>query len=166
MESISATVWQRKGSSVVFDRQSLSPFIATGWVVSLRQALGWRNNMPSTPPDAKRTILVSGLETMLEILPPQEAYDFLVRRVRPLLMELQNCWTDCGVVFRFAAHPQAFKEQAMDEEVIYLRRDKKEIRLSEGLWDGTATVNMKRIVRADAEQGKEDALGYYVARIS
>jgi hypothetical protein len=123
-------------------------------------------SLPSTPPGARRTILVSGLETVMEILPPQEAHDFLVRRVRPLLMELQNRWTDCGIVFGFTAHPQTFKEQAMDEEVLYQRRDQQKVRLSEGLWDGTATVNMKRIVRDAAEQGKEESLGYYVARIS
>lgn len=76
-----------------------------------------------------RTILISGLETVIEIMAPQEAEDFLARRIRPLLIHLQNRWTDCGVVFGFTSHPKTFEETALKEEVLFRRRDRKQVRL-------------------------------------
>ncbi|BBO67932.1 hypothetical protein DSCA_18620 [Desulfosarcina alkanivorans] len=166
MDTISNNVWQRRGSCVIFDQKSLGPFIADGSVISLRQALTWSKGLPANPPVSGRTILISGLETVIETTEPQEAEDFLSCRIRPLLIHLQNRWTDCGVVFGFTSHHKAFEETALEEEVLFRRRDRKQIRLSEGLWDGSATVNMKRVVR-EGDQSKEEVIvGYYVARIS
>lgn len=166
MESMSTSVWQRRGACIIFDQQSLGPLIAGGAVISLRQALAWSKALPAVPPVPGRTILVFGLETVLETMEPQPAEDFLCRRVRPLLIHLQNHWTDCGVVFGFTAHPRSFEETTLAEEVLFRRRDRKQVRLSEGLWDGSATVNMKRLVRADDQPEKDAPIGYYVARIS
>ncbi|WP_309741081.1 hypothetical protein [Methanococcoides alaskense] len=135
-------------------------------MISLREVLSWKNAIPSEPPIPKKTILISGLETVIETMSQIEADEFLSRRIRPLLIQIQNSWTDCGIVFGFSSHKKAFSEVSLDEEVHFHRRDKKTIRLSEGLWDGSATMNMKRITRDDAENGKEITVGYYVARIS
>ena len=166
METISNTVWQRKGSCIVFDQKSLGPFIADGSVISLRQMLSWTKGLPANPPVPGKTILVSGLETIVETMAPQEAEEFLLHRVRPVLIDIRDRWPDCGVVFGFSAHRNAFKETSLDEEVLFHRRDKTQIHLSEGLWDGSATINMKRIVREGDKPETEITIGYYVARIS
>jgi len=166
MEAISTTVWKRKGSCVIFDQKSLGPFIADGAVISLRQALVWLKDIPAAPPVPGRTLLISGLETVIETLDSSEAEYFLCRRIRPLLIHLQNRWTDCGVVFGFTSHPRAFEETSREEEVLFRRRDRKQVRLSEGLWDGSASVNMKRVVREGKQPGEEVIIGYYVARLS
>jgi hypothetical protein len=167
MDTISNTAWQRKGSSIVFDQLSLSPFIADGSVVSLRQMLSWKNALPSHPVVPGKTILISGLETIIETMATQEAEEFLSSRIRPLLKDLQNTpWRDYGLVFGFSAHCNAFKETPLAEEVLFHRRDQKEIRLSEGLWDGSATLYMKRIVRDGDKPNSEIIAGYYVDRIS
>lgn len=164
MDVISNTVWQRKGSCIVFDQKSLSPFITN--VISLRQILSWTNGLPIDPPVPGKTILISGLETIIETMEPQDAEEFLSRRIRPLLKELQQRWVDFGIVFGFSAHSNCFEETSMEEEVLFHRRDQKQIRLSEGLWDGSATINMKRIVREEDKPESEIIVGYYVARIS
>ena len=166
MDTISTTVWQRRGSCIVFDQKSLGPFITTNSLISLRQALSWSKGIPSNPPVPGRTILVSGLETVIETLGAADVEDYLIHRIRPLLISLQNRWTDYGVVFGFSAHPRAFEETSLDEEVVFRRRDRNPVRLSEGLWDGSATVNMRRVVREGERQGEEVIVGYYVARIS
>lgn len=166
METISNTVWQRKGSCLIFDQKSLGPFITGGAVISLRQALEWAKKLPTSPPVPGRTILISGIETVIETMDPLTAEDFLSHRIRPLLIHLQNRWTDCGVVFGFTSHSRTFEETTFAEEVLFRRRDRKQVRLSEGLWDGTATANMKRIVRESDQPGEEVIVGYYVARIS
>jgi hypothetical protein len=166
MDMISNTVWQRRGSSVVFDKKCLGPFISAGALVSLREALSWSKGIPAMPPVVGRTILVSGLETVIETMAPENAEDFLTRRIRPLLLSLQNQWTDYGVVFGFSSHAKAFEETSLDEEVLFRRRDRKTVRLSKGLWDGSTALNMKRIVRGGDKPGEEVIVGYYVARIS
>jgi hypothetical protein len=166
MESISSSVWQRKGSSVVFDKQSLGGLISAGAVISPREALGWLKGIPENPPVTGRTILVSGLETVLEVMDTQDAEDFLTRRVRPLLITLQSRWTDYGVVFGFSSNAKAFEETSFDEEVLFRRRDRKRVHLSKGLWDGSTALNMKRVVREGEKAGEEAIVGYYVARIS
>ena len=166
MDTLANTAWQRKGSCIIFDQKSLGPLIAADAVVSLRQALSWLRELPATPPVMGRTILVSGLETIIETMEPQEAEAFLCKRIRPLLIHIQNRWTDCGIVFGFSTHPKAFEETTLEEEVLFRRRDRKQVRLSEGLWDGSATVNMKRIIREDEQPIQEVTIGYHVARIS
>ena len=166
MDTITNTVWQRKGFSVIFDQKSLGSFISDGAVISLRQALSWAKGLPGVSPVPGQTILISGLETVIEIMKPQEAEDFLCRRIRPLLIHLQNRWTDCGVIFGFTSHPKTFEETSFEEEVLFRRRDRMQVRLSEGLWDGSATVNMKRVVREGDHPEQEVIIGYYVARIS
>ncbi|MDR3555647.1 MAG: hypothetical protein P4L55_12895 [Syntrophobacteraceae bacterium] len=166
METISNTVWQRKGSCVVFDRKRLGGLIHEGSLISLREALSWSKEIPATPPVPGRTILVSGLETVVEIAAPQDAEDFLKRRIRPLLVSLQNRWTDCGVVFGFSSHAKAFEETTLEEEVLFRRRDREIVRLSKALWDGSGALDMKRIVREADKPGEEITVGYYVARIS
>ena len=166
MDTISNNVWQRRGSCVVFDQKSLGAFIADGAVVSLRQVMAWAKAIPANPPVPGRTILISGLETVLETMDPPEAEDFLMQRIRSLLIALQGSWTDCGIVFGFTSNSKTFEETSLEEEVLFRRRDRKHVRLSEGLWDGSAAVNMKRIVREGDQSGEETVIGYYVARIS
>jgi hypothetical protein len=166
MKIITNTVWQRRGSCIVFDQESLGSFISIGAMVSLRQALVWSKGIPVNPPVPGRTILICGLETLIETMNPPEAEDFLRTRIRPLLRLLQREWTECGVVFGFTSHTKAFEETSWEEEVIYRRRDRKTVRLSDGLWDGTATMNMNKVVREGEKSGEEVIVGYYVARIS
>ena len=166
MDTISTTVWQRKGSSIIFDKNSLSQCISAEAVISLRVALSWLKGLPDTPPVAGRTILVPGLDTIIETMKPQEAEDFLRGRVRPLLRLLQEKWPECGIVFGFSSHKNSFEEKAMDEEVVFHRRDRKTVRLTEGLWDGSATLHMQRIIFEGDQPGGEVTIGYYVKHIS
>ncbi len=168
MDTITNTVWQRRGSCVIFDQKSLGPFISEGEVISLRQALSWSREIPAAPPVPGQTILISGLETVIETMEPQKAEDFLCCQIRPLLIHLQNRWTDYGIVFGFTSHPSAFEETetALKEEVLFHRRDRKYVRLSEGLWGGSATGNMKQVVREGDRPGEEVIIGYYVVHIS
>ncbi len=166
MNTISNTVWQRRGSCIIFDKESLAPFVEAGAVISLREILSLMKGLPSTPPVEGKTIVVCGLETVIETLSNDEIDEFLVQRIRPLIIELQNCWPDNGIVFGFSSHPKTFEESPMQEEVLFKRRDRIKVRLSEGLWDGSATVNMKKIVKPEQDSGQEVVIGYYVARIS
>jgi len=129
MDTLFHDVWQRRGSCVIFDQQSLGGLIASGALISLRQALSWSDGLPANPPVPGRTILISGLETVIETMDPLMAENFLSCRIRPLLLHLQNHWTECGVVFGFTSHPKTFEETTLEEEVLFRRRDRNQVRM-------------------------------------
>jgi hypothetical protein len=151
---------------MVFHQKSLGPLILSGALISLRQFLGWSGSLPPMPPVPGKTLLVCGIEALIETMEPQSAHEYLAQRVRPLIISLQTTWTDCGVVFAFSSHRNAFEESAAGEEVLFRRRDRKIIHLSDGLWDGSAIGGMKRLVGQDPGSEEESVAGYYVARIS
>jgi hypothetical protein len=169
METISSNTWQYKGSSVIFNHTMLKGFI--GSQVSLRQVLLWANNFPDNPPikTGTKTILVTGLETLVETLPLNEAEDFLGSRVQPLLRRIQQRWTDIGIVFGFVNPPAAFELTVQDESLLFRRRDKSLVNLSNGLWDGSAPLNMRQVyaetLKTEPTHGQE-LIGYHVSRIS
>lgn len=164
MRDMSSSAWLRRGSSIVFDRFTLGPLIGGGALVSMREALRWMNAWPVEPPGNGQTVLVVGLETLLDVLDPLAAMDFLKKRLNPFVQEFQARWDQRGLVFGFGTHERSFAQTASDEEVLFIRRDGERVRLSYSLWDGSATMNVARLIRD--EQGKSITVGYYVARIS
>lgn len=166
MRDMSSSAWLRRGSSIVFDKQSLGPLITDGCLVSLREALSWVKSWPEDQPDDRHTVLVGGLETCLEVLSPEDAEAFLRTRIKPFVLEFQSRWDQRGLVFGFGTSEKSFEITATHEEVLFLRRDRKQVRLSYSLWDGSATMNVTRLVRNDSQTGKKVTIGYYVPRIS
>jgi len=164
MRDMSSSAWLRRGSSIVYDRISLGPLINGGALVSMREALRWMNVWPAAPPGNSQTVLVCGIETFLDVMEPIEAENFLKTRVKPFVQEFQSHWDQRGLVFGFGTHERSFELTASDEEVLFIRRDGERVRLSHSLWDGSATMNLTRLIRD--EQGKSITVGYYVARIS
>jgi hypothetical protein len=122
------------------------------------------NAWPAEPPGNGQTVLVCGIETFLEVMEPAEAQNFLKSRVKPFVQEFQARWDQRGLVFGFGTHERSFELTAADEEVLFIRRDGEPVRLSYSLWDGSATMNVARLIRE--EQGRCITTGFYVARIS
>ena len=164
MRDMSSSAWLRRGSSIVFDRLTLGPLIGAGALVSLREALSWMNAWPTEPPGNGQTVLVCGIETFLDVMEPGEAENFLKNKVNPFVQEFQGRWDQRGLVFGFGTHERSFMLTALDEEVLFIRRDGERVRLSYSLWDGSATMNLARLIREG--QGNSITFGYYVARIS
>ena len=169
MKTLSATSWQRKGSTLLFGSAEIQDLLKKKSMVSLQKFLTWGGNIPDDPPipEDSSTILVCGLETVMDTLPPKEAEDFLRRKVRSVIKNVQDIWTDTGIVFGFPQGYQRFQEtQGSQEEVLFLRSDNQAIRISEGLWDGTADLNMQRIETSFITDKQLVTIGYHVRRIS
>lgn len=163
-EFVDSKMWLTRGSSVIFDKVMLGPVLADGSLVPLRQVLGWLSAWPSATPNGGRTVLVGGLDTVLEVLPPREAEDFMRQRIRPLISEFQNRWTECGLVFGLNAEPERLIEDPVSEMVNFKRRDDVQICLSTELWNGSAVTDMRRLVRTDRTAGQRVCGGYYAPR--
>ncbi|MBT3191162.1 MAG: hypothetical protein HN341_01275 [Verrucomicrobia bacterium] len=165
MREQSSTGWKRRGSSIVFDRESLGPLInGDAWMVSLREALAWTTSFPRCAPE-KQTILITGLSAVLDVMQPEEAERFLSAQVTPLIERVQSRWDQCGIVLGFVGSESSFEVTSTEEEVLY-KRGRKRVHISQALWDGSATLNLTRLVRHDQGQNRDITMGYYVGRIS
>lgn len=169
MNILSTTSWQRKGSTILFGLTEIQELLKKKSMVSLQEFLTWNGEIPEEPPipEDSSTILVCGLETVMDTLSAEEAQNFLKYKVRPVIQNVQNIWNEIGIVFGFPQGSGSFKEtHGSQEEVLFLRSDNQEIHISKGLWDGTADQNMQRIEVSFITEKQKVAVGYYVKRIS
>ncbi len=120
MRKESGTRWQRRGSSIVFGPEALSPLLTSQCLVSLRTLLGWLEDWPDDPPDNGNTVLVGGLESCLELYTPEEAESFLRSRVRPVVEEFQSRWDQRGLVFGFGKPSRSFQLAPASDEMTYI----------------------------------------------
>jgi len=166
MDEMTASTWQRRGSSVVFHSKLLGPLIDAGCMVSLRDALGWLKSWPSEPPGESPTVLIAGLETVLEVLDPPGAEEFLRTRVKAFIDQFQEHWDQRGLVFGFGCPAGRFKVDPTFEDVLFEGPGNRTVRLSAGLWNGAARQDMLRIVVKDEQTGRDEPGGFYVRRLS
>lgn len=168
MEKISSNSWRYRGSTVLFNHSFLIELLNDSVPqISLREALSWYKGLPDDPPLSAKTILVTGLETVMETAGEGAAAEnFLLRRMQPLLRLIQSRWTNTGIVFAFTNPAAAFELTLQDESLLFHRRDRVVINLSNGLWDGSAPTNMRQIVSSGTVNKKEEIVGYHVSRIS
>lgn len=163
-EFVDSRMWLTRGSSVIFDKVMLGPLLSAGALISLREALSWLRSWPSAPPHGGKTVLVGGLDTVLEVLPVQDAEDFVRRNIRPLIAEFQNHWTECGLVFGLNTPAQRIREDPVSEMVYFETRNDERICLSTELWNGSAVTDMRRLMRTDRAAGQKVCGGYYAPR--
>jgi len=136
MQQMSNDAWKRIGSSIVWMPELLSPLIATGQAVSLRQAIGWLDEWPAEPPGGLRTVLIGGLQASLEVLGRERGLEFLRKQVMPLLRRAQGDWPDAGIVFGMTGPASVFRVDEQTNFVFMRVPGGDEIDLTRGLWNG------------------------------
>ena len=84
MKQLLDTVWQRRGTSWIWDEDARNLICAAGEVWSLRrflQAPGqWPDELPS---NGSNTLVVAGLEGSLDLLTPEDADSWLAGIIKP-----------------------------------------------------------------------------------
>jgi hypothetical protein len=168
MDKISSDAWRYRGSTVLFHHSYLGDLLQNSVPqFSLRQALSCFKGLPDEPPASAKTIIITGIETVMETAKESAAAeDFLLHHIQPLLRLIQNRWTNTGIVLAFTNPAAAFELTLKDEYLLFHRRDRLTVNLSNGLWDGSAPGNMRQIVTTNNRNQKEEIVGYYVSRIS
>lgn len=165
MQEMTATTWQRIGSSIVFSSELLGPLISEAAMVSVREALGWMKSWPKSVPNNAQTVLVSGLEAVIEVMSQQDAEVFLSTKIKPFIHEFQRRWDEVGLVFGFGCGPSKFRLGTF-EDVLFKCPTGGEIKLSDSLWNGTAKKHMYQIIVENKQTNKAEAGGYYVKHLS
>lgn len=167
MKEMTATRWQRSGSSLIWSPALLAPLITEADAVSLRAVLDWASDgFPESPPAGRSTVLVGGLQTVLwTASSPEAAYDWLRQNILPLIRAFQSHWDQVGLVFGMDGPARLFEYNVADD-LVYFGRDAqraRRVKLSLGIWNGAATGDgaFELLVPGTTEVG-----GYYVQRVS
>ncbi len=164
---MTSSSWQRSGCSLVWSPELLGDLITAADAVPLRTLLEWeRHGFPEDPPDDRPTVLVGGLQTVLEVLAePEVAHAWLRRNVLPACRGFCRQWPSTGLVFGMDGPGRLFALHEVDEVVYFGRADDwaERIKLSWAVWDGAATGPgaYQLPVPKTGEVG-----GYYVQRLS
>lgn len=101
MKQTLSTVWQRSGTSWIWDEEARNQVCAAAEVLSLRQFLQlpgrWPDDLPS---NEDRTMVVAGLEGSLDLLSPEDAEAWLGDGIKDAILSFQDYYQgEAALVF-------------------------------------------------------------------
>jgi hypothetical protein len=122
MRQIQDTVWQRRGTSWVWDEEARNHICEAREVWSLRQFLravgSWPNELPS---NGSRTLVVAGLDGSLDLLTPADAETWLSDVIKPAILSFQDEYQgEAALVFWLPGGQNRIRVQAATDEVNWL----------------------------------------------
>jgi hypothetical protein len=122
MRPLLDTVWQRRGTSWVWDEEARNHICAASEVWSLRQFLRTVGNWPGDlPSNGSKTLVVAGLDGSLDLLMPQDAEAWLGDAIKPAILSFQDEYQgDAALVFWLPGGHSRIKVQAATDEVGWL----------------------------------------------
>ncbi|MBF0256178.1 MAG: hypothetical protein HQL47_06905 [Gammaproteobacteria bacterium] len=103
MRQLLDSVWQRHGTSWIWDEEARNQVCTAAEVWSLRQFLqaadpkgpGWPDDLPS---NTNCTLVVAGLEGSLDLLAPDQAEVWLVDQIKRAILAFQDEWGGEGAL--------------------------------------------------------------------
>lgn len=174
MDEMTSSRWKRRGSSIVWHPDLLADVIPAIEPVSLRMLLGWlKNGFPESPPGpaGTQTVLVGGLQTVVETMMrtqgPDAVTDWLRSNILAMVRAWKTHWPDVGLVFVMDGPGTLFEFNEGDELVYFGRgRDRaKKVKLSLAIWNGAASGAGAYQLIAE-KVGSKEVGGYHVGWMS
>jgi hypothetical protein len=122
MRQLLDTVWQRRGTSWIWDDEARNQLCSASQVWSLRQflqAIGrWPEDLPS---NNNQTLVVAGLEGGLDLLTPSDAESWLGDAVKAAILSFQSCYeSQAALVFWLPLGYVRLKVQKATDAVTWL----------------------------------------------
>ncbi len=166
MSDVSGDLWLRFGTSVVWDANALLLAASRGMTVSLREALAWADAIPDEPPEGVRTVVVTGLQTAVEVLRPEEVV-MVLHRVQRLVRAHSRAWGEAAVIFA-AEDRTRFRVNSSSGALLLKLPSSSEIEFGAALWGGAATEASRIVEQRTDAKGREMTveLGYWLRRVS
>ncbi|QOK90519.1 hypothetical protein HF908_02820 [Ralstonia pseudosolanacearum] len=101
MKQLLDTVWQRRGTSWIWDEEARNQVCVASEVWSLRQFLqaagSWPDDLPS---NGNNTLVVAGLEGGLDLLTPEDAETWLGDAIKDAVLSFQSYYEgEAALVF-------------------------------------------------------------------
>ncbi|WP_019582663.1 hypothetical protein [Pseudomonas mandelii] len=91
MKQIRDTVWQRRGTSWLWDAEALAQVGTASEVWSLRQFAQATGNWPEDlPSNDNNTMVVAGLDGCLDLLTPADAENWLASEMKDAILSFQE----------------------------------------------------------------------------
>ena len=101
MRQLLDTVWQRRGTSWLWNEEARNQICTADEVWSLRQFLRAAGNWPDDlPSNDGNTLVVAGLDGSLDLLTPADAEVWLGDEIKPAILKFQDSYEgDAALVF-------------------------------------------------------------------
>ncbi len=101
MRQILDTVWQRRGVSWIWDEAALAEVAQAPQVISLRDLMlsqmRWPDDLPSNHGDS---MVVSGLDAILDLLSPNDAEIWLGGKLKSAILSFQDAYSgEAALIF-------------------------------------------------------------------
>lgn len=122
MRQVLDTVWQRRGTSWIWDEEARNQVCAASEVWSLRQFLQAAGNWPDDlPSNDSKTLVVAGLEGSLDLLAPDDAEAWLGDAVKAAILSFQDAYGgEAALIFWLPLGHSRLKIQASTDAVTWL----------------------------------------------
>lgn len=122
MRQLQDTVWQRRGTSWVWDEEARNQVCTASEVWSLRQFLRAVGRWPSDlQSNGGRTLVVAGLDGSLDLLTPIDAETWLGDVVKPAILSFQDEYEgEASLIFWLPTGHSRLKVQASTDAVCWL----------------------------------------------
>lgn len=122
MRQVLDTVWQRRGTSWIWDEEARNQVCAASEVWSLRQFLQAVGNWPDDlPSNDNKTLVVAGLEGSLDLLAPDDAEAWLGDAIKAAILSFQDAYGgEAALIFWLPLGHSRLKIQAATDAVTWL----------------------------------------------
>lgn len=166
-------IWTRRGISLLWDAETLARLCTPSQVISLRQflqlhAAGWPEDRLAFVNE--KALVVGGLESCIDALPPTEAMEWLEQSVYQTLIsyerEVAHGGTEAALILWLADHRRLHYQTSDDIHYWHCSTEHKDqqIPLSLCLFDGAQ--NSLRAIHVVNDQKAERTVGLFHPRIS
>jgi hypothetical protein len=169
---MSVDTWTRSGISLLWDPAEVGNVVKLEDIVSIRQYMHlyqteWLEELPSLYGDA---LVVAGLDTIMDLLAPDDLLQWLETKLYPSLLSFQGMYEgQCALIFWL---PDAQRRLELKTNGIFYWKcigsyRGEEIPLSTSLWNGAA-INAQLIAKNSKVLDVEDkgCIGIFHRRIS
>jgi hypothetical protein len=168
MKTFSDSAWQRTGITLLWHEEELAKIGSVSEARSLHAFLGMRPDFPEDLPSQNgQALVVGGLDTFLDLLPPDEAMEWLENIFRPILIDFQD-WAQGsrGLIFWLPGGAKRVQMQPAQDQFTWECQGAsrgKSLDLGRVLWSG-ASRDAYAIVPTGGDV--TSVRGLYLKRIS
>jgi len=142
--------WTRRGFSLLWDATTLKGIASPAEAVDLREFLsiakGWPEDLPSCDGD---TLIVTGMEGVLDSLVGEELEAWLERDLRPAMLSFQEEYEgQAGLIMWLPSGGKRIHMDRATERYYWKPHGQERIALGQMLWGG-AEADVERILVSD-----------------
>ena len=166
MRDLHHDIWQTMGTSLIWDAAAIEEATRNGISISLRELLVWEHEFPVEPPGNASTIVVTGLQEVLEVSSTADS-DLILDRVHRVVRKHSSTWGETGIVFAMQ-DGGGFDVRPPSGSIVLRLQSGRQVEIGSRLWRGAASdAQPISIDRMDA-RGRDQrvTIGYWLRRVS